>query len=274
VHVRKSDEMETLVSGVQCLIESVADECFTWCPAESLTSKGQARRPGPGVLKRHLENTDDFIKKTIMLEKAAKPWMVVNVGSGVSMLKIDEQMTVRFGKVGTYKRVGGTPLGGGTFLALGCLLTGANSHAELLELAQKGNSKNVDKLVGDIYGDDYVGLGLSADTVASSFGNLVNPEVRNKVKREDLAAALIQMISWNIAQLARLVAQQEGVKTIVFTGSFMHKNELAQKKLASSIRYWSNNDSVALFMRHEGYVGAVGALAMSNVPKKAQENAK
>ena len=32
------------------------------------------------------------------------------------------------GKVGTYKRVGGTPLGGGTFLALGCLLTGAKSH--------------------------------------------------------------------------------------------------------------------------------------------------
>ena len=39
-------------------------------------------------------------------------------------------------KVGTYKRVGGTPLGGGTFLALGCLLTGAKSHKELLELAE------------------------------------------------------------------------------------------------------------------------------------------
>ena len=59
-------------------------------------------------------------------------WLVVNVGSGVSMLKLDEQMTVELplGKVGTYKRVGGTPLGGGTFLALGCLLTGATSHQE------------------------------------------------------------------------------------------------------------------------------------------------
>ena len=35
VQVRKSDEMETLVSGVQCLIDHVVDECFTWLPPSS-----------------------------------------------------------------------------------------------------------------------------------------------------------------------------------------------------------------------------------------------
>jgi pantothenate kinase len=51
----------------------------------------------------------------------------------------------------------------------------------------------VDKLVGDIYGDDYQGLGLSADTVASSFGKLVNSELREHVSLADLAASLVQV---------------------------------------------------------------------------------
>ena len=43
-------------------------------------------------------------------------------------------------------------------MALGCLLTGAKSHKELLELATHGDANNVDKLVGDIYGEDYQGM--------------------------------------------------------------------------------------------------------------------
>jgi len=183
------------------------------------------------------------------------------------MLKLDEQQTVQHGNVSTYKRVGGTPIGGGTFLALGFLLTGAKSHAELLAMAEKGDHTSADKLVGDIYGDDYRGLGLSADTVASSFGKLVNTDLRDQVRKEDLARSLVQMINWNIAHLARLVAAQEGVKTIIFTGSFTHDNAISQKHLAHAFQYWSHGESRALFMRHEGYVGAIGALAMSSLLK-------
>jgi hypothetical protein len=41
-------------------------------------------------------------------------------------------------------------------------------------------------------------------------------------------------VSYDIAQT--FLVLQEGVKTMVFTGSFMHKNDVAQKKLATSIR--------------------------------------
>ena len=74
-----------------------------------------------------------------------------------------------------------------------CLLTGAKSHKELLQLAEEGDANMVDKLVGDIYGDDYSGLGLSADTVASSFGKLVNSDLRDSVSNQDLAASLVQV---------------------------------------------------------------------------------
>jgi type II pantothenate kinase len=45
---------------------------------------------------------------------------------------------------------------------------------ELLELAEKGDHRNVDMLVRDIYGGDYKILGLPGDLIASSFGKTMN----------------------------------------------------------------------------------------------------
>lgn len=58
-------------------------------------------------------------------------------------------------------------LGGGTFLGLCCLLTGCDTFEEAIKLATKGDHKNVDKLVRDIYGGDYERFGLPGDLVAS-----------------------------------------------------------------------------------------------------------
>lgn len=45
---------------------------------------------------------------------------------------------------------------------------------ELLELAEKGDHRNVDMLVRDIYGGDYKMLGLPGDLIASSFGKAMH----------------------------------------------------------------------------------------------------
>lgn len=58
-------------------------------------------------------------------------------------------------------------LGGGTFLGLCCLLTGCETFEEALEMAAKGDSTNVDKLVKDIYGGDYERFSLQGSAVAS-----------------------------------------------------------------------------------------------------------
>lgn len=89
----------------------------------------------------------------------------MNIGSGVSLIRVDSETS--------YERVGGTSLGGGTFWGLCHLLTGATSFDEMLELSKDGHAENVDLLVGDIYGSDYEKVGLSAKTIASSFGKLI-----------------------------------------------------------------------------------------------------
>lgn len=76
----------------------------------------------------------------------------------------------------------GSSLGGGTFWGLCRLLTGANDFDEILELSATGDNSKIDMLVGDIYGGlDYAKIGLSASTIASSFGKVVSE--RNKARR-------------------------------------------------------------------------------------------
>lgn len=43
-----------------------------------------------------------------------------------------------------------------------------------MELAEKGDHRNVDMLVRDIYGGDYKMLGLPGDLIASSFGKAMH----------------------------------------------------------------------------------------------------
>jgi len=53
------------------------------------------------------------------------PYLLVNIGSGVSILKVESE--------DQYQRIDGTSLGGGTFYGLCNLLTGLSSFDEMLE---------------------------------------------------------------------------------------------------------------------------------------------
>lgn len=134
------------------------------------------------------------------------PFILVNVGSGVSVL------TVR--GPDDYRRISGTSLGGGTFLGLCCLLTGCQTFEEAIQLATKGDHKKVDKLVKDIYGGDYERFGLPGDLVASSFGQMNSRERRASVSKEDLANATLVTITNNIGSIARMCASNEKIDRV------------------------------------------------------------
>ncbi|XP_013765131.1 pantothenate kinase 2, mitochondrial [Pundamilia nyererei] len=151
-------------------------------------------------------------------------------------------------------------LGGGTFLGLCCLLTGCSTFEEALEMASQGESTRVDKLVRDIYGGDYERFGLPGWAVASSFGNMMSKDKRESVSKEDLARATLVTITNNIGSITRMCALNENIETVLFVGNFLRVNTLSMKLLAYAMDYWSKGQLKALFLRHEGYFGAVGAL--------------
>jgi hypothetical protein len=125
----------------------------------------------------------------------AYPYIVVNIGSGVSILLVNAH--------NDYKRISGTSIGGGTFLGLCCLLTGCSTYDEAIELASRGDSTKVDKLVRDIYGGDYAKFGLPGNIAASSFGHMNVEEKRAQATREDLARSTLNLVLNNIGLVAR-----------------------------------------------------------------------
>ncbi|XP_020776957.1 pantothenate kinase 1a isoform X1 [Boleophthalmus pectinirostris] len=196
-------------------------------------------------------DTQNCVKRPCTLDNLF-PMLLVNIGSGVSILAVYSQ--------DNYKRITGTSLGGGTFLGLCCLLTGCETFEEALEMASKGDSTNVDKLVKDIYGGDYERFGLQGSAVASSFGHMMCKEKRDSISKEDLARATLVTITNNIGSIARLVAVNEKIERVVFAGNFLRINTVSTKLLAYAMDFWSKGQLKALFLEHEGYFGAVGAL--------------
>ncbi|XP_043998850.1 pantothenate kinase 2, mitochondrial isoform X1 [Gambusia affinis] len=233
LELHKLDELDCLVRGVlyiDSVLTSGPSECYYFENPRDLDHCAQK----PYTLENHY------------------PLLLVNIGSGVSILAVYSE--------NNYKRVTGTSLGGGTFLGLCCLLTGCSTFEEALEMASQGESTHVDKLVRDIYGGDYERFGLPGWTVASSFGSMMFKEKRESVSKEDLARATLVTITNNIGSITRMCALNENIEKVVFVGNFLRVNILSMKLLAYAMDYWSDGQLKALFLRHEGYFGAVGAL--------------
>jgi len=92
------------------------------------------------------------------------PHIAVNVGSGISILIVNSPNEIR--------RETGTLIGGGRFslkigtlLGLAKILIGIDNFDDIMKLAEKGDNKNVDLLIKDIYGGSAKNLG--EDIIAS-----------------------------------------------------------------------------------------------------------
>ncbi|RKP08492.1 hypothetical protein THASP1DRAFT_29717 [Thamnocephalis sphaerospora] len=70
------------------------------------------------------------------------------------------------------------------------------------------------------------------------------------------------MISNNIGQIAHLNAKNHGLTRIYFGGYFIRGHPVTMSTLSYAIKFWSGDTMKAFFLRHEGYLGAVGAFLM------------
>ncbi|KAF7903095.1 hypothetical protein BELL_0552g00080 [Botrytis elliptica] len=251
VNVIREDEMECLIIGLDFFITEIPREVFTYSERDPM----HFTSPSPDIY----------------------PYLLVNIGSGVSMIKVSGPRE--------YQRVGGTSLGGGTLWGLLSLLTGARTFDDMLGMAERGDNAKVDMLVGDIYGTDYGKIGLKSSTIASSFGkvfrmkreaerlaedsggqnNSEEPSSSSHSAEEppfshgDISRSLLYAISNNIGQIAYLQSEKHSLSTIYFGGSFIRGHRQTINTLSYAIKFWSNGEKKAMFLRHEGYLGSVGA---------------
>ncbi|KAG0667429.1 Pantothenate kinase [Monosporozyma unispora] len=266
--INQFDEMECLIKGLDFFIHKVNQEVFTYNDQDGIQEIEQ------------IVNTTDN-NTTIY------PYMLVNIGSGVSILKVE--------KPNVFTRVGGSSLGGGTLWGLLSLITGAKTYDQMLTWAQNGNNDNVDMLVGDIYGTDYSKIGLKSSSIASSFAKVFQnrkptpttlqnnnnnsreqsidntttstqdiQDRNKKFKNEDISKSLLYAISNNIGQIAYLQAKIHNVQNVYFGGSYIRGHLTTMNTLSYAINFWSEGSKQAFFLKHEGYLGAMGAFLKSS----------
>lgn len=240
IEIVKKDEMECLIHGLNFLINDIPNEVF---------------------IMDHQTEEINYIEKC----DVSYPYLLVNIGSGVSMIKVD-------GPNGDFKRIGGSSLGGGTLWGLLSLLTDCEDYDSMLRLSESGDNREVDMLVGDIYGTGYNKIGLKSSTIASSFGKVFNKVKKNRTNKKsngedmnqaDMIRSLVYSISNNIGQISYLQANIHGVESIFFGGSYINSHHFIIKTLSYAINFWSKGEMQAHFLKHDGYIGAIGSFLMS-----------
>lgn len=261
--IRRLDEMRCLIKGLDAFIHEIPDEVFTYGDQD-------------GAKDIHLPPEDGT---------QTYPYILVNIGSGVSILKVDGPSK--------FTRVGGSSLGGGTLWGLLSLITGAQTYDQMLDWTREGDNAKVDMLVGDIYGNDYGKIGLKSSNIASSFGKVFqnrrnsvsrpsstssismgghsqitgpnttsHSDIANrnkKFKNADICKSLLYAVSNNIGQIAYLQAKVHNVQNIYFGGSYIRGHLTTMNTLSYAINFWSQGTKQAFFLKHEGYLGALGA---------------
>ncbi|KAG6747059.1 hypothetical protein POTOM_049437 [Populus tomentosa] len=254
VSLDKEDEMDCLVAGANFLLKRsrLFLSLFEYDETSVLVTIGMmelllAIRHEAFT---HMEGQKEFVQ---IDQNDLFPYLLVNIGSGVSMIKVDGD--------GKFERVSGTNVGGGTYWGLGRLLTKCKSFDELLELSQRGDNRTIDMLVGDIYGGmDYSKIGLSASTIASSFGKTISEKKElTDYRPEDISLSLLRMISYNIGQISYLNALRFGLKRIFFGGFFIRGHAYTMDTISFAVHFWSKGEAQAMFLRHEGFLGVLGA---------------
>ncbi len=139
-----------------------------------------------------------------------QPLMVVSAGSGTALIKAQGD---------SYAHVSGSGVGGGTMLGLARLILGTTDALAIGELATAGDRNAVDLSLADVITGP-IGS-LPADATAVNFGRLGRFSFAGEPSREDLAAALVNLVAQTIGLITVNTARAYGCERIVVIGHML-----------------------------------------------------
>ena len=174
--------------------------------------------------------------------------MVASCGSGTALIKAQGD---------SYAHVSGSAVGGGTMLGLARLILGTMDPLEIEDLAAQGNRNGADLSLADVITGP-IGS-LPADATAVNFGRLGRRSFHGEVSREDLAAALVNLIAQTIALITINAARAQACEHVVLTG---HMVDMATfREIVGLVgQYYAAELKV---VDRPGYATAIGALLLA-----------
>lgn len=129
--------------------------------------------------------------------------VVVSMGTGTSFVKVEGD---------NISHIAGTGIGGGTIIGLSKLLLDTSDIDTIIEFAKNGNLSNVDLQIKDITKIPLPGLPMEA--TASNFGKIMNG-----VKKEDIAAGIINMVLQAIGEFSVFSVMNTNIKDLIMIGN-------------------------------------------------------
>jgi type II pantothenate kinase len=214
--------MELMPAGS---IDRLKEFVSKWNPEQVCLTGGGASRLSLIFAERRIERRSEFdawatgAKALVDSVGQVLPnrYLLVSVGTGTSILEIGPNRI---------QRRSGMALGGGTIVGLARQLGCAQSFGEFAHLAERGDRRNVDLLVGDIYID--ASIPLKPDLVASSFGKSGSKDPA------DIANAVMGLVAENIGILCSEIASTSNIDTILIGGGTLVQNPVFEQFLQSA----------------------------------------
>ncbi|HSO59036.1 MAG TPA: type II pantothenate kinase [Paenisporosarcina sp.] len=171
--------------------------------------------------------------------------VITNIGTGTSIHSL---------KGSVHERIAGTGIGGGTLLGMSALMTGIHQFDEIVKFSAAGSRSEVDMLVSDIYFGNKTPI--DGGLTASNFGDAgLRPFMERS--KEDVLATVQGLVGEVISTLSIQCAFAEEVEHIVYIGSTLAHNEPLQMIIGN---YTKRKNRTPIFLRDNGYSGAIGAL--------------
>ena len=176
------------------------------------------------------------------------PLMVASCGSGTALIKAQGD---------NYAHVSGTGVGGGTMLGLARLLLDTMDPLAIEALAAAGDRNGADLSLADVITGP-IGS-LPADATAVNFGRVGRTSFAGAVSREDLAAALVNLIAQTIALITINASRAQACERVVLIGhmldmaTFRHIVGLVGQYYAAELQ----------LVDRPGYATAIGALLLA-----------
>jgi type II pantothenate kinase len=210
------------------------------------------------------------------------PCLTVACGSAAMYTLVD--------KDGKYAVVDGLSNGGSAFLGLGNIAVGAKTFTELIELASKGDHRNVDffnsfraMATGESLSKQENDLYKKVESTSSSyplycFGRAVGVN-RDELKREDVARAVLNYVVRDIVKSVQFLCQIHGVGRVFFYGGLCNHPFVRSAVTAEFIYRMLFHRAVDEidryvefdFIRPGAYLGALGC-AVDDVEKFIQKS--
>lgn len=238
--IRYGTSIDLLIKGLDYINNHMSNSFFD-LPKETLLN----------LVRVGTSKTKSILKKNkYELKNNLYPYILTTGDEGICVYRVDS--------IDSHQKIGGNTIGPTSIWSLFYLACNYEDLEFAMKESFKGNNEYIDLSVGDIYGGDYSGVGLSSDIIASSFSK-VNVSDINLIEKKDIGKSLAIFYGVTYAQVSALISSKEKINKIIISGDTFDCLELMQM-IQSCLWELSGKNLEGIFCDYSKFFEIIGMI--------------